>query len=404
MNATGSLSRLPQEYPRRILFAVTGLSPQVVTETLYVLSQVCSPPFMPTEIHLLTTAEGARRARLALLSEDPGWFHRLCRDYDLPPVAFGEQHIHVLCDDDGHELEDIRSPEDNRCAADAITDMVRGFTADPNSTLHVSIAGGRKTMGYYAGYALSLFARPQDRLSHVLVSEPFESSWDFFYPTPYRRVITTRDNKLADTAEAEVSLAEIPFVSLRQGVDESLRVGHATFSEVVASARRALEPPRLRLDLAGQRIEAGGKVIKLPPAQLALLSVFARRAIAGKGPLPAPNKEVPESEWAERFLAEYRQIHANEMDDIERTERALAKGMDGKYFSAHLSKLKRKITRVLGIAAAPYLIDNGGCRPPRYRLTLSREVIEYGAIGAGDKLAAPVGQQTSWETGEQDKG
>jgi CRISPR-associated protein (TIGR02584 family) len=59
---------------------VTGLTPQVVTETLYALAVQRQPPFIPTEIHLLTTAEGAEEARLGLLSADPGWFHRLCRD------------------------------------------------------------------------------------------------------------------------------------------------------------------------------------------------------------------------------------------------------------------------------------------------------------------------------------
>ncbi|MBV5299598.1 MAG: TIGR02584 family CRISPR-associated protein, partial [Rhodoferax sp.] len=76
---------------------------------------------------------------------------------------------------------DIRSPADNRAAADFITAQVRAITADSGCALHASIAGGRKTMGFYLGYALSLFGRPQDRLSHVLVSEPFESSYDFFY-------------------------------------------------------------------------------------------------------------------------------------------------------------------------------------------------------------------------------
>ncbi|MBP6582128.1 MAG: hypothetical protein KA204_01445, partial [Chromatiaceae bacterium] len=46
-------------FPRRILLAVTGLTPQVVTETLYALAMERQPPFIPTEIHLLTTAEGA---------------------------------------------------------------------------------------------------------------------------------------------------------------------------------------------------------------------------------------------------------------------------------------------------------------------------------------------------------
>ena len=52
------------------------------------------------------------------------------------------------------------------------------------ASLHVSIAGGRKTMGFYVGYALSLFARDQDRLSHVLVPPSLESRQDFFYPPP----------------------------------------------------------------------------------------------------------------------------------------------------------------------------------------------------------------------------
>ncbi|MBP8198387.1 MAG: TIGR02584 family CRISPR-associated protein, partial [Chromatiaceae bacterium] len=161
-------------YPRRILLAVTGLTPQVVTETLYALAVQRQPAFIPTEIHLLTTAEGAEAARLGLLSADPGWFHRLCRDYALPAMTFDASHIQVLRDVDGAPLEDIRTPADNQRAADTITETLRTLTADPDAALHVSIAGGRKTMGYYLGYALSLFARPQDRLSHVLVSAPFE--------------------------------------------------------------------------------------------------------------------------------------------------------------------------------------------------------------------------------------
>ncbi|CAK0749007.1 hypothetical protein CCP4SC76_10006 [Gammaproteobacteria bacterium] len=55
--------------PRRILLAVTGLSPQVVTETLYALAVMQDPPWIPDEVQLITTAEGAERARLALLSD-----------------------------------------------------------------------------------------------------------------------------------------------------------------------------------------------------------------------------------------------------------------------------------------------------------------------------------------------
>lgn len=40
----------PHTYPRRILVAVTGLSPQVVTETLYALAVAADLPFVPTDI------------------------------------------------------------------------------------------------------------------------------------------------------------------------------------------------------------------------------------------------------------------------------------------------------------------------------------------------------------------
>ncbi len=359
---------------RRILLCVTGLSPQVVTETLYALAH---RQWIPTEIHVITTAEGKRRAELALLSGDPGWFHRLRKDLDLPPIAFDARHIHCIEGADGRALDDIRTPDDNERAADVITEQVRRLTEDPETELHVSIAGGRKTMGFYLGYALSLFGRPQDRLSHVLVSEPFESSWEFFYPTPYSRVIGIRNQSLADTRDAEVTLAEIPFVRMRDGLDEGLLRNGARFSELVAAAQQAVLDPTLAIDLECQSIEAGAQRVRLPPRLLAFYSLFARRRLEEKQPLTAPDKNVPDPAWAERFLNEYRRIRGGELDDIERTERALANGMDGDYFSECKSKLHRILRQKLGGAAKRYLIDDGGERPRRYSLSLPRDAVCY---------------------------
>ena len=184
--------RRPETWPRRILLMVTGRTPQVVTETLFALTQTRRPPFVPTEVRLITTAEGAADARLSLLSETPGWFHALCRDYGLTGIRFTAEMIEELHDDQGRPLPDIRSCTENDRAADQIVERVRALTEDPEAALHVSLAGGRKTMGYYLGYALSLFGRIQDRLSHVLVSAPYESNRDFYYPTPDSRIIYTR--------------------------------------------------------------------------------------------------------------------------------------------------------------------------------------------------------------------
>lgn len=371
---TFASSAAPHEYSRRVLLAVCGLSPQVVTETIYALAAQADHPFVPTEVHLVTTDEGARRAELALLSSDLGWFHKLRRDYELPEMQFDRSHIHVISDRRGHPMMDIRTPEDNQAAADCLTEQVRLFTSDPNCALHVSIAGGRKTMGFYLGYALSLYGRSQDRLSHVLVSVPFESSWDFFYPTPYNRVLQTSDGTLADSAMAEITLAEIPFVCLRHGLPGALLQGAASFSDTVDAARLALTPPRMRLNLKALTVDAAGKVFAIPPAEMALLAVFARRRLQADGPIAAPAKGVPDPEWATRYLREYRAI-VGDMADIESTERALRQGMDGEYFSARKSKLDKKLRAILGRAADVYRIQDGGSRPRRYSLALSPDAI-----------------------------
>lgn len=189
------------------LLCITGLTPQVVTETLYALARDPEPR-LPREIRLLSTAEGVERARLTLLSDEPGWFARLCRDYGLPPIRFDADCLHVLTDRDGAPLRDIRNAAENAAAADSITEWVRRLTEDADTPLHVSLAGGRKTMSFFAGYALSLFGRPQDRLSHVLVAAPFESHPGFFYPTPYPHVIYAPppDQRPLDTRDAVCSV------------------------------------------------------------------------------------------------------------------------------------------------------------------------------------------------------
>jgi CRISPR-associated protein (TIGR02584 family) len=60
--------RQPHAYPRRILLAVIGMTQQILTETLYTLAVDSDPAFVPTEIHLITTAQGAEFGQ-----ERPAW-------------------------------------------------------------------------------------------------------------------------------------------------------------------------------------------------------------------------------------------------------------------------------------------------------------------------------------------
>ena len=370
----------PAKYPRRILLAVTGLSPQILTETLYALVVRQVPAFSPTEVHLVTTEPGAERARLNLLHPESGWFHRLCKDYALHGVQFDAENIHVIADADGAPLEDIRTPKDNECTANALTEWVRHFTSDQNCVLHVSIAGGRKTMGFYAGYALSLYGRPQDRLSHVLVSTPYESHPDFYYPTPYSWVIHTfpPDSRPLDTKEAEVTLAEIPFVRLRHGLPDSLLAGSASFSETVLAAQRTLGPPELVIDQAARRIRAGSLSLLLPPSELAYYSWFARSRLDTRSAIVCPAEGAPDSEYAQSFLREYRRI-IGELGDDDRTAHRLANGMDKQFFLERKSRLHRHLKRCLGPEAERYLVHGEG-RPMRYSLILKTGEIRFAPI------------------------
>lgn len=395
----------PQEYSRRLLVAVTGLSPQIVTETLYALAVEQDPPFVPTEIRLITTEEGAERAKLSLLHPESGWFHRLRADYRLPAIAFSPEHVQVLRDAAGRPLGDIRTPDDNTRAADTTTEVIRELTRDSDSALHVSIAGGRKTMGFYLGYALSLYGRIQDRLSHVLVSAPFESHPQFFYPSVKSQVIYTPPphNRPYDTRDAEVTLASIPFVRLRDELPAALLDGSVRFDDAVSAAQRAIGPTELVIDLPGRRLRAGGQVIALSPLHLAFLAWLARRQIRGSEWLACPSKDAPEASCAEAFLAEYRTI-IGEMGDDERTVDRLRKdgGMTSEFFSQTKSKLHRNLRTRLGRRQArPYLVAEDGGRPRRrYGLDIDPKAIRFGPV---EPNGSPVRQAATLPLGPSEK-
>jgi CRISPR-associated protein (TIGR02584 family) len=362
-------------FARRILLSVTGLSPQVVTETLYALHKQQAP--LPTEVHILTTSEGAERARLTLLKDH--WFERLCEDYALSGIAFNENHIHILQSISGAALSDIRSERDNRAMADAITEWVRQFTADSHGSLHVSIAGGRKTMGFYAGYALSLYGRPQDRLSHVLVSADYESHPNFYYPTPYSHIIYTNDKtqKPLDTAQAEVTLAEIPFVRLRHGLDSALLEGRGSFSDAVNKAQQALGPASLQIDLATRSIIAQGITVKLSPVDLAFYSWLVQRQLNGGDALKCPCDGAPEQGYAQEYLREYRRI-IGEMGMAERTVKRLHNGMDKAFFEQRKARVNAALKQALGLSAKAYLVQATGRRPQtRHCIGLTAGQISY---------------------------
>ena len=178
---------------RDILLSITGMTPQVVTETLYAIYKQ-EPDRFPEEIYIITTKRGAEKIRTTLLG-DGGMLNRFCSEYGLPQIEFDEsRHLKIICDKNGTLIDDARSKEDQQVIADFIFNEVRKLTQAkengvPYYRIHASLAGGRKTMTYLLGSSMNILGNPEDRLSHVLVSEAFETCSEFFYPTKETHLI-----------------------------------------------------------------------------------------------------------------------------------------------------------------------------------------------------------------------
>jgi CRISPR-associated protein (TIGR02584 family) len=365
----------PHTYPKRILLAVSGMSPQIVTETLYALSVAnTEQAFIPTEIHLISTNTGKNRAVLELLHPQTGKFHQLCKDYGLEGIQFSAEHIYVISDKHGVLLDDIKTPEENEAAADFITQKVNELTRDNDSALHVSIAGGRKTMGYYLGYALSLFGRAQDRLSHVLVTANYEGLPTFFYPTPESHVIHDRDGKPLDTQSAEVILASIPFVRLRTGLPNFLLEGSASFNDSIRFARTVEAAPLLEIDLAKKCLSANSIAVPLTDINFAFYLWMIQETVFNEGVI----KRGVEAnlDYATSFLTLY-QARFSKAKDMDKTEATLKKGMDATWLSDRITAVKKSFEKALGKhGAQAFLIASPRKNNHKtYALTLTEQQI-----------------------------
>lgn len=368
---------------RRVLVCVTGLSPQIITETIYALCVQSKPPWVPDEVRLITTQRGADNARLMLLSSDPGWFHRLRRDWKLPEIAFDASCIEVLRDAWGAPLNDIRDDDENRSAADGIARVIRRLSEDATTEIHASIAGGRKTMGFLLGYAMSLWGRPQDRLSHVLVSPPFESRPEFFYPSPRPQVIAAKapGQDPIDASTARVWLGDIPFVRLRGLLPAHFKAQDAGFASAVAAANRALDDVRLVLFVDAARVAINQEELRLAPMQFAILCLLAWRCQQGKAALRAPCRLLEDDrEWKDEVLADLRSAMGSMNVAGSLHERLVATGPIAETFEQQLSKLQRRL-RDSGVLPLRELLKrdfiSGRGRQRAYRLALDPSQVNF---------------------------
>lgn len=269
---------MPPTQFREILVLVAGSTPQIITETIQALSRQV-PSIKITEVHIVTTSHGSRRIDDALLKG--GILKQMCTDLSLPIILDNNISFHIPESDEGVQLDDIRTDRENEIIGNLITSLVRQLTSNPDSRLHCSIAGGRKTMSFYLGAALQLFGRPQDKLYHALVSPEFESNPNFFFIPSQPVDIPGRDANggaiTLNTANAAISLAELPFIRLGERVNYK----GASFLEMVADGQRSIDTatlqPEVAIDLSERTVNIGHASLELVPTQLMLYASLLRQ-------------------------------------------------------------------------------------------------------------------------------
>ncbi|MDM7986618.1 MAG: CRISPR-associated ring nuclease Csm6 [Smithella sp.] len=363
-----------------ILLAISGLSPQVVTETLYALHQ---DGIRVDEIHVLTTRTGRDRVLASLLTPQDGSFHRYLNEYEIDPssILFTPESVHVLRDTAGRPLDDITCADDNEILLKTCLALAHRLTKRPEDTVFFSIAGGRKTMSACLMTAAQFYGRPQDRIYHVLVSPEFENHPGFYYPPVKPVMLEMREERggkiLRDTASASVTLVPIPFISLRDAIRDRATGRVQTPARLLRHLIREKEEP-LIVDLMQGRIIYKRKELPMMPSRLALYAFLAGRKLdcrlvrAGCGGCTDCYLDYEQISNAQAVITDiYRKIGGT-------TEGKGICALEKDELRAYVSKIRQDIGRAFGATAAGQLAVTSAGRKPgtRYGIGMDREKIK----------------------------
>ena len=370
---------------KNILLLVTGGTPQIITETIWALA--CDPQhneqWVPDEVHIISTRYGLNEVKNKLLGKYK-ILTRMKNEYaQIANLRLEENFLHCFTDQEGNELEDLRTPEENEFAANLICEKIRHFSSDEKVSLHVSIAGGRKTMGFYAGYALSLYGRAQDRMSHVLVDEKFEKGINFYYPSKNENdFIIDRENKtIGLSKDANVWLAQIPFVRLKEAVKDKHQLkGEDSFSTVVHKINESFNDVKLKILVHSREVVINEKfVIKnLAPREFAMLHWFADLRKKGFDGIVAPtkkinSKDIPPQEA--KYIAQLSEQFKQYYEEFKNTE-DIQLDVDKQFFESVKSLLNTALLGHLGLELAEKISLTQNKKGQPFYLNVKPENIE----------------------------
>jgi len=347
-----------------VLFAVTGMSPAVLTETIWSLAHE-KPPTIPDRVVVITTSIGKNRIEAELFTPTPEYggltVWQALRKQILGPnfendPRINMEDIRVIANCDpktgrSYPLPDIRTPADNETAADFILEELRRLTENPDIRVVASLAGGRKTMSALLYAAMSLLGRANDRLTHVLVSEPFDNpslTPKFYFPTPDGALETLHQlpstGATYSSSDAQLWLADVPYVHLRDLFPKHLgRYPGKFYNLIRAYSRRIQEimtPPTITLDHQHFILKVNNTPIPLNAREFAIYQFLADRCRSGQAPFCKYSVGTTEfSNWLPNWITQ--------LEKLSRHYESLSKWKDitEEEIRKHLSGIRKKLIK-----------------------------------------------------------
>ena len=332
---------------RKILIAGMGTSPAVLTNVVWALAHG-EKPVVPDEIVVFITKNGKTLLEKEIF-DDGVWadiLKSLAREgIDIEgKLIFGETSIRSIPDARGNEIDDLRTGDDNLRAADFMLGELRKYTEDNGTELHVSIAGGRKTMSALLFSCMSLLGREQDKVYHVLLPPAIEGGVTptFYYPkrgTTYTARVTGKKYKSKDL---QCELFEVPFVRMRGWYHEKFKSIPPSYRTLITKVQTVAPPavvyPEIEIDAWNGWVKIDGKFAPMSKTCFAMLLLLADGCPAKDlhGKLLALHKQpgAAKCDWFASFQEGSRFADENCPEDVYKVQSELRKKLKSAGFSA----------------------------------------------------------------------
>ena len=244
---------------KNVLLFSTGLSPQVVTESLYFHTQINK--IKVDSIFIITDSTGEK-----LLDNLFDWYKKFLIEYSIKyKINFSHNNVLILKDKNNVPLIDLKTIDDNDAAVSQIFNYMCKLSNIKDSRLIVSVAGGRKSMSVIVGQALQFYGKKHDILTHVIVDDSIIGCPNFFYPTKESDIIKFK-NKQFDSKYIKIHLDEIPFIRLR-GILETINPEkNKSLTSLIKVAQKQIDlNKKIQINIDNKtNIKINDKIVKMP--------------------------------------------------------------------------------------------------------------------------------------------